>query len=42
MFLVSWACNTDVQEAAEGFCVDAALRCLGKIKGLIKPELPKT
>lgn len=34
MLLIS--CNTDVQEDAEG------LWCLGKIKGLVKPELPKT
>lgn len=42
MLLVSWACHIDVHEAAEGLCVDAALCCLGKMKGLIKPELPKT
>lgn len=42
MLLVSWACNTDVHETAEGLCVDVAFCCSGKIKGLVKPELPKT
>lgn len=42
MLLVSWTCNPDVLEAAEGLCVDVALCCLGKMKGLLKPELPKT
>lgn len=42
ILLVTWACNTDVHEPAEGLCVDAALCCLGKMKGLIKPEPLKT
>lgn len=42
VLLVSWACNTDVHKAAQGLCVDAAFCCLGKMKGLIKLELPKT